>query len=209
VPRFRWIVLPLAVVLTALGVASGASAAGADSASGVFAAPFECGGTVCQAFDAAFTAQSGPGGESPSGIVRQYGESNKGPGVRELTSGAVTCLRVAGARAVIGFAATSSLGLPPYGQLVVQDGGTTGPDLAADATIAFQPITTCPDPDDATLTAALKPIRYGSITVHDALTRPEARAACRAERTALGVAAFRARYGPGHPMKTCVARRQS
>jgi hypothetical protein len=49
------------------------------------------------------------------------------------------------------------------------------------------------------------PVTVGDITVHDALTRRQARAACLAEREQIGRGAFRAKYdAPGHALRNCI-----
>jgi hypothetical protein len=96
--------------------------------------------------------------------------------------------------------------------IFVEDNGTPGAghDLANDAPASEVP-TSCSPPTDEQLVpfpflpVRPQPIEAGDIVVHDALTRRQARAACKAERKAIGRAAFRARYGtPGHALRNCI-----
>jgi hypothetical protein len=199
------------VVLAVLALAGAADArpAAGDSAAGIVAGPRQCGSTTCLRLYDAFDVHSGAAGEHPSGIVRQYLEADIQPGIRLGIEGPATCLSVVGNRASIGFVANQLPGgiIPstPYATLVVEDNGNTGTDRAQ-VFPAFAPVTTCPDPRSSTL----QPTTLGDLTVHDALTRPQARAACLAERSALGRAAFRARYGtPGRAFRNCVSQKRA
>lgn len=84
------------------------------------------------------------------------GEVSRVPGsfyFRWPDSGPATCLRIEGNRAAIGFDAidTTGSGLPPVPQVVfVEDNGPTG-DRFTHLLVAETP-TTCPDPDDASIT---------------------------------------------------------
>jgi hypothetical protein len=194
------------LVLGFCGAAS-AQSAGGDSASGIIGGPFTC-AAACTRGDAGFDSHSGPSGENPTGTVQLFSEAGNGTNhaITALASGPVTCLNVIGNRAAIGFVAHSPFPfLPGFGTLVVEDNGSAGTDQSATLTNAQQ-ITTCPDPR----TIALQPITAGDSYVHDALTGPQARAACVAERASIGRRAFRAKYGnPAHALRNCINQKQA
>jgi hypothetical protein len=200
-----------AVLAWGLYGAAGAWAAGGDSASGIIGGQPTCGGRVCIRTDTAFDVHGGPSGENPVGTVEQFVDgSGAVHGIFESSTGAVTCLNVIGNRAAIGFVATptpgfSNPGIPGYATLIVEDNGSAGTDQSATLS-STEPVTTCPDPR----TVTLQPITVGDSYVHDALTGPQARAACLAERGSLGRRAFRAKYGnPAHALRNCINQKQA
>jgi hypothetical protein len=191
------------IVLT-LAATADARAATGDSASGIVGGARQCGTTTCLRIDDAFAVHAGPAGENATGTVRQYLEADIDPGPHLGVQGPATCLNVVGNRAAIGFVANvvpgGNIPTTPYAVLVVEDNGPGGTDQVRTFP-ASQPVTACPDPR----TFTLAPITAGNLTVHDAMTHAQAKAACVAERQAIGRAAFRAKYGtPGHAMRACV-----
>jgi hypothetical protein len=193
--------------------AASAQAAGSDSASGIIGGQFTGAPVILIRTDSGFDAHSGPAGENPTGTVEQFVQISHGTVLeppREFSTGAVTCLNVIGNRAAIGFIATPTpdfvnFNLPRFGTLIVEDNGSAATDQSA--TLASgQAVTTCPDPR----TVTLQPITVGDLFVHDALTGPQARAACLAERSSIGRRAFRAKYGnPAHALRNCINQKQA
>jgi hypothetical protein len=120
----------------------------------------------------AFDAHSGPNGENP------HGQASAAVRSTYSVSGHVTCLRVAGNRATIGFAVDDGFTIfENRGHLIfVEDNGSpgAGQDLANDRPVSDPP-TVCPPTTDEDLVPfpfipiRPQPIQSGEITVHDAV----------------------------------------
>jgi hypothetical protein len=165
-------------------------------------------------------AFSGRLGGHPGGATA-FNESGPTPGATVTSGAAVTCLSVNGDQAIIGITGSrhrygGAEAVTPYAGLAhVTDGG--GADAHAD-TVEFaiengtRSGPSLPGPTDCSAFPGPYPTNVGAfptitnasddLVVHDALSRPQARAACIFERVAHGVAAFRAKYGR---MRNCVA----
>jgi hypothetical protein len=113
-------------------------------------------------FGAQVFATSGPDGAGPVA-----GQASV-PYLDTLAEGPVTCLRVVGNRAAVGFMGVVVDGVPPVPELVyVEDNGPTG-DRIGTGTIDA-PATSCPDPTGPDADAALHTFASGpGFVVHDA-----------------------------------------
>ena len=158
-------------------------------------------------------AVSGRLGAHPGGTL-SLDVSGTTPGSITRSDAAVTCLWVKGHTAIVGFTgsrhrAGASEAIYPYAGLArVSDGAADSLQLAVENGIRNGP--SLPGPTDCSAFPGRFPDSGGTFTfddasgdvvVHDALSRSQARDACRFERVANGVAAFRAKYGR---MRNCV-----
>jgi hypothetical protein len=182
-------VVGMAVVSGVPGIAS-AQTPGQDSVSVTEGQ----GGTPDFAFQRiTVDATSGPSGESPAGQALYLVF-----GVQLIVGEPATCVQVDGNSATMNFQDESGLGREGIVTVQVSD---AQPDTFDGALTDRAPTDCSPLPP----TELGGPLIAGDIRVHDALTRPEARAACRAEREQIGRRAFRAKYGdPGRALRNCI-----
>ncbi len=115
-------------------------------------------------------ATSGPDGAAPVD-----GTASTSPSVIYVhvqDQGPVTCLRVVGNRAAVGYLGTPNFDAPPDHQPVpfmiyIQDNGPTGDNLSWSQLDA--PATSCPDPSTVDM-SSFGTLTSGDFTVHDAGT---------------------------------------
>jgi hypothetical protein len=156
-------------------------------------------------------AVSGRLGGHPAGAF-SFDESGATPGSVTRSDAAVTCLSVSGHQAIIGFTGSRHRNgaeerIVPYAGLarVTDDPAGDTVESAYDTGTANGPAlpgpTACsafPGPFPTSGGSYTFDDGTGDVTVHDALSRAQARAACTFERAYSGVAAFRAKYGQMH-----------
>jgi hypothetical protein len=155
-------------------------------------------------------------GGDPAGAF-SFDQSGATPGAATREDAAVTCLSVNGRQATIGFTGSrhrygAGEAIYPYAGLVhVTDGAGAADSVQFAVENGTRNGPLLPGPTDCSSFPGAFPLgpgaynfddASGDLVVHDALTRPQARAACIFERVAHGVAAFRAKYGR---MRNCVA----
>jgi hypothetical protein len=201
----------LAVVL---GVAAPSNAAAqGDEVNAIFLGPLALSASGPFYPGWVIDVQSGPSGENPSGTLVNITKTAPGHAlgpdvVNVFARGEPICLRVEGSRASINSTydpEASPGGSAFYVTIVVEDAGPGGTDRFMSVPIGSQPAP-CPDPAGFQLT----PVSQGDINVHDALTREQARLACREERRTLGQEAFRLKYGtPGRAMRNCIKQKMA
>jgi hypothetical protein len=154
-------------------------------------------------------------GGHPTGEL-SFDESGATPGSITRSDAAVTCLSVSGHQAIVGFTGSrhrngASERIIPYAGLarVTDDAHGDRVEFAYDTGTANGPslpgpteCATFPGPFPASGGSYTFDNASGDVVVHDALSRSQARAACKFERAYYGIAAFRAKYGG---MRNCVA----
>jgi hypothetical protein len=184
------------VTLLALPGAAAGQTSGQDSVVGTAFGPFT-GPTFPIRTGYSFDLRSGPSGENLSGSLLFRIESRFG---EQVFPTRLTCLNQTGNRATVGgqlvnFTVPEVSGL----LLFVEDNPGIGEDQVTVGAFGPEPPSACP-PSPPVMSDIT-----GDIAIHDALTRPQAKAACKAEREEIGRRAFRARYGtPGRALRNCI-----